>query len=82
MAAILDQLNIIRWMQTKDGRDGRNRPKQVLSMLIGEGEEKEKDVVAFASGEDFEKARRRVLEGINGITGNGIRPDSPDSERD
>lgn len=36
--------------------------KSVYSILFGE-EEQQKDVVSFESGEDFEEARRRIING-------------------
>ena len=61
LAAILDQTNIIRWMQTEDAQKGRNRPQQILPMLL----KQQTEVQGFSSGEEFEKARQKLLEGLN-----------------
>ena len=57
MAAIIDRLTILVWMQTKDGQHGRNQPKPVLSVF----EKPESDTISFLSGEDYEKERQRLL---------------------
>jgi hypothetical protein len=57
MAAIIDRLTVLVWMQTKDGQYGRNQPKPVLSIF----EKPESDTISFLSGEDYEKERQRLL---------------------
>lgn len=57
MAAIIDRLNVLVWMQTKDGQHGRNQPKPLLRVF----EEPESDTISFLSGEDYEKERQRLL---------------------
>ena len=57
MAAIVDRLTVLVWMQTKDGQHGRNQPKTLLSVL----EKPESDTISFLSGEDYEKERQRLL---------------------
>ncbi|HFI0042632.1 TPA: DUF5361 domain-containing protein [Streptococcus suis] len=64
LAGINDRLSILIWQQTKDGQKGTNQPKSVVEMLVNEP--KEREVVAFNSGEDFEKMRRQLLEQIGG----------------
>lgn len=55
-AAILDQLNVIRWALT----NGKGKPpKPVLATLIDGGEP---EAELFESGEDFLKERQRLLE--------------------
>lgn len=58
MAAIVDRLTVLVWMQTKDGQHGRNPPKPLLSAL----EKPESDTISFLSGEDYEKERQRLLQ--------------------
>lgn len=58
MAAIVDRLTVLVWMQTKDGQHGRNQPKPLLSAL----EKPESDTISFLSGEDYEKERQRLLQ--------------------
>lgn len=57
MAAIVDRLTVLVWMQTKDGQHGRNQPKPLLSVL----EKPESDTISFLSGEEYEKERQRLL---------------------
>lgn len=59
LAAIADRLGIIVWQSTKDAEKGRNRPKSIIESL----QPKQTDVSAFASGEDFIKAREEILKG-------------------
>ena len=58
MAAIIDRLTVLVWMQTKDGQHGRNQPKPVLSIF----EKPESDTISFLSGEDYERERQRLLQ--------------------
>ena len=58
MAAMVDRLTVLVWMQTKDGQHGRNQPKPVLSVF----ERPESDTISFLSGEDYERERQRLLE--------------------
>lgn len=62
-ASILDQVNFLAWAQTKDGAKGRNRPKSIVA-LLNEKEEEAKECI-FASGEDFERARMKLLKEID-----------------
>lgn len=57
MAAIIDRLTVLVWMQTEDARHGRNQPKPLLSVF----EKPESDTISFLSGEDYEKERQRLL---------------------
>ena len=61
-AAIADQTAILVWQQTKNGHKNRQRPKSYLKMLLGEHKE-ESAGKTFKSGEEFEAARRRIIEG-------------------
>ena len=58
MASIADRLSMLVWFQTKDGQKGRNRPTMLTNLLTNT--KQENDVEAFHSGEEFEKARRRL----------------------
>ena len=53
LAAILDGINTLAWMQSKDGAKGRNRPKSISKELA---REEENDIVAFDSLEAFKAA--------------------------
>lgn len=59
LAAIADRLGILVWQKTKDAEKGKNRPRSILESL----QPKQTDVSTFASGEDFIKAREKLLKG-------------------
>lgn len=61
LAAILDRVNDLCWMQTKDGQKGRKRPKSVLLMFTGE--ESTGKTMSFSSGADFMEFRKKAMEG-------------------
>lgn len=63
-ASILDQLQILRWYQTEDGRKGENPPSLMVDVLTGK--QKISKVTAFATVEDFETRRRRIIGGQDG----------------
>ncbi|WP_010247749.1 DUF5361 domain-containing protein [Peptoniphilus rhinitidis] len=58
LAGILDRLTLILYSKTKDAEKGRNYPK----LLLDEVDNKE-DLQGFMSSEDFEKMRKRIIEG-------------------
>lgn len=57
LAAIFDQISIIRWLQTSDAAKGVKRPKQLLPDLLIK---QEADTLAFDTGEEFFEAYRKV----------------------
>ena len=59
IAAVADRLSLLVWMQSEDGVHKRNRPKSILSVLLGE----QSAVKAFDTAADFEAARARILGG-------------------
>lgn len=60
LAGIFDRLTLLVYANTKDAQKGRNKPKLLLDMIP-----KEKDKISsFNSGEDFEKAKERILKNI------------------
>lgn len=61
LAAILDGVHTLVWMQTADGQKGRNRPASVYDRLAGL-DKKSRGHEAFASGAEFDKARAALLE--------------------
>ena len=64
LATAVDRLGLLLWLQTKDGSKGRNRPTLIIQKLQ---KSEEDDVVGFASGKDFERERKWILEvGTNG----------------
>lgn len=65
LAAILDRVGFLAWAQTRDGQRNRNRPASILDRLMHEPDERETPVV-YAGGEEFEKARKQILQRILG----------------
>ena len=64
IAAAVDRLSMIVWGMSKDAQDGCSRPQMILPVLLnGKPEESDKKEMVFASGEDFEAERNRILRG-------------------
>ena len=64
LASIFDQVNVLRWMQTIDAQKGRNRPEPILPVILGIDKNTQAgEVLLFDSGEEFERARERLLKG-------------------
>lgn len=59
MAAMVDNLALLVWAQTKDGAKGKNRPKSITEALIMK--EPKSTTITYNSGEDFIKAREALL---------------------
>lgn len=64
LASIFDQLNILRWMQTKDGQNGTNKPKLLSDIITGGGKD-DKDIKTFRTGAEFEAERKRLINGLS-----------------
>lgn len=64
LAHIADRLGILIWQNTKDGQRGRNRPESIAAQMIAGAKPKSNHMrgAVFDSPEDFEKARKRILE--------------------
>lgn len=60
LACAVDGINTLIWMNTKDGHKNRNRPQSILEQLLAQPEKKDR-LETFASGEEFERARERIL---------------------
>ncbi len=60
LMAVVDQLRMLTWMQSKDGAKGRNRPKSLLAEAARDSTPKQQ-LVAYDTGEDFMKARSMWL---------------------
>lgn len=65
LALILDSVNRIAWMLSKDGSKGRNKPVSVYELLTAP--DREKEVEGFNSIADFEAAKNQIL-GKGGAT--------------
>ena len=48
------------WSKTKDAEKGRRRPKSIVEALT---KEEKKEIMSFATAEDFEEARRKIING-------------------
>lgn len=59
LAGILDRLSTLVWFQTKDGQNGKRRPKSVVESLISKKDAEKQ--VKFDSVSDFEKARAKFI---------------------
>lgn len=62
-AVIADRVTQLVWFQTKDGHKHRNKPKSFVRMLTT-NKKQEGNERSFASGEEFEETRRRLIEGM------------------
>lgn len=62
LAAIADAVRFLVWMQTKDGRKGRNRPASILEKLTGA--QRAEETAGFDSPEAFNAWRASILEGF------------------
>lgn len=61
LAAAVDRLSMLVWMQSEDGRRGVNRPKSLVKIISGEKREEGADGVrAFDSPVDFEAEWARI----------------------
>lgn len=61
LAAAVDRLSMLVWMQSEDGRRGVNRPRSLVQLLSGEPEKTQpQKPVAFASPVDFEAEWTRI----------------------
>lgn len=63
MAAAVDRLSLLVWAKTKDGIKGRNRPKSIVESINNAGKDNS-DVMKFNTIEDFEAARKSIIEEI------------------
>lgn len=63
LAGIMDKLSQLVWMQTKDGINGINQPKSILSCLLNQDDEQGKDIKGFNTPEEFETEWKSIVEG-------------------
>ena len=59
LGTIADAENILVWMKTTDGLEGRNQPVSLLEAMLGI----HKETVGFESPEAFMEWRAKMLEG-------------------
>lgn len=63
LASAVDKLQLLLWSKTKDGAKNKNRPPSVLAKLLNQQEEeKESDIEAYDSAEEFEAAMKEFDE--------------------
>lgn len=62
LAMIVDGINTLCWMQSRDGQKGKNRPKSILKELTKRRGTSD-DVLLFDSAEEFEQARNEIING-------------------
>lgn len=61
LATAVDALNWMIWVQTEDGQKGRNKPERIAPALAGDIAYDDGD--GFATIEEYEAARAKLLEG-------------------
>ena len=66
LASAVDNLALLRWLNTTDGEKGINRPESVLAKLLGE-KKPESDVLTFTDAQSFEAYRAKLIEGIDHV---------------
>lgn len=62
LADIADGMRTMVWMNSKDGVTGKNRPRSLVEAITIGDDRRNSNVVSFESGDDFEAARRRILQ--------------------
>ncbi len=62
LAHTVDRLGLLIWQKTKDGQRGRNKPESIAEALAATTRKKSR-VDAFDTPEEFNEARRRIIEG-------------------
>lgn len=60
LSGIVDRLSLILWLQTKDGQKGKNYPEMVTDAFVA-NKKIEANTTTFATGEDFEKMRNKLI---------------------
>lgn len=66
LAAAVDRLSLLWWSKTEDARTNSNRPKSMISMLLGDQTGTDRNVEAFETGEEFESEWERITGGKHG----------------
>lgn len=62
LAKISDGIDTLIWFKTEDGQNNRNRPESIANRLLGKMDDT-KETVGFATGEEFEAARLKMIGG-------------------
>lgn len=58
---LVDRLNIMIWQGSADGQKGKNKPESLLDKILNG--DKKSDIVAFDSGEDWQKEWEKRTKG-------------------
>lgn len=61
LATAVDRLSLLVWSKTVDGQNGRRQPKSLAQLL--QTTETDRQKISFASGQEYEKARARLIQG-------------------
>lgn len=59
LAAGVDRISILLWLNSEDGRKGENRPASILDVLMGETTE-DKQTEGFDTAEEFEDEWEKI----------------------
>lgn len=59
MAAAVDRLSLLVWINTEDGKHGTNRPPSLLNSIFG-ADQNDNPVETFETAEDYETAWTRI----------------------
>ena len=62
LALLTDRIGNLIWSLSEEGRQGVNRPPQLLEIIYGIESEEDSDIVIFNSPQAFEEARRKLIE--------------------
>lgn len=62
LASMADSMAFLAWSKTEAAKENTGRPKSILQQMLKK-EEKQNDVMIFANGEEFKKARKELLKG-------------------
>ena len=60
LAQTVDNMRVLVWMKTEDAEKGRNYPESVLKVLLGEVGQPD---AGYDTADEYEKARKRIIEG-------------------
>ena len=65
LASITDRVGLLVWQNTEDARHGRGCPPSVFNLLMGIESGQSGQVTGYATPEEYEAARARILGGEN-----------------
>lgn len=65
IASIHDAVNFLAWAKTKDASKGRNRPKSLVQFITSGEINKQSDVVAADSIDEFKVMRQKIINEVN-----------------